>query len=102
MKIAFIGLGIMGLRWPRNVAKKYPLIGYDVVAKETPFPFADSYEECVRFADVIISMVPKNEHMIALYAELKKYLRPGQICIDMSTIFPGVSQQVAKELAPLG
>lgn len=102
MKIAFIGLGIMGLPMAANVAKKYPLIGYDVVAKETPFPFADSYEECVRFADVIISMVPKNEHMIALYAELKKYLRPGQICIDMSTIFPGVSEQVAKELAPLG
>jgi 3-hydroxyisobutyrate dehydrogenase-like beta-hydroxyacid dehydrogenase len=102
MKIAFIGLGIMGLPMASNVAKKYPLIGYDVMAKETPFPFAHSYEECVSYADVIISMVPKNEHMIALYGELKKYLRRGQICIDMSTIYPAVSQQVAKDLAKLG
>jgi 3-hydroxyisobutyrate dehydrogenase-like beta-hydroxyacid dehydrogenase len=102
MKIAFIGLGIMGLPMASNVAKKYPLIGFDVMPKETPFPFAKSYKECADYADVIISMVPKNEHMIALYGELKKYLHKGQICIDMSTIYPGVSQQVAKELAALG
>jgi 3-hydroxyisobutyrate dehydrogenase-like beta-hydroxyacid dehydrogenase len=102
MKIAFIGLGIMGLPMAINVAKKYPLIGYDVMPKETPFPFAHSYQECVEYADVIVSMVPKNEHMIALYSELKKYLHKGQICIDMSTIYPGVSQQVAQELKPLG
>jgi 3-hydroxyisobutyrate dehydrogenase-like beta-hydroxyacid dehydrogenase len=102
MKVAFIGLGIMGMPMATNIAKKYPLIGYDVIKKETPFPFASSYEECVSFADVIITMVPKNEHMIAAYAELKKFLKPGQICIDMSTIAPAVSIQVAHELKALG
>ena len=102
MKVAFIGLGIMGMPMATNVAKSYDLIGYDVVAKETPFPFAKSYQECCEFADVIISMVPKNEHMLALYGELKKYLRKGTICIDMSTISPEVSRKVAEELRLLG
>jgi 3-hydroxyisobutyrate dehydrogenase-like beta-hydroxyacid dehydrogenase len=102
MKVAFIGIGTMGLPMATNIAKKYPLIGYDVVKKDTPFPFASSYEECVRFADVIISMVPKNEHMISLYKELIKYLRPGQICIDMSTIYPDVSIKTAEELNKKG
>ncbi len=102
MKIAFIGLGIMGMPMAENVAKKYDLIGYDIVPKKTDFPFASSYEECVSFADVIISMVPKNEHMIALYNELLKYLRPGQICIDMSTIAPRVNVEMAKKVEAKG
>lgn len=102
MKIAFIGLGIMGMPMATNVSKKYDLIGYDVIKKDTPFPFASSYKECVDFADVIISMVPKNEHMLALYSEIKPYLRKGQIWIDMSTISPSTNQGVAKELDGTG
>ena len=102
MKIAFIGLGIMGMPMATNVAKKYELIGYDVVKKDTPFPFASSYKECVDFADVIISMVPKNEHMLALFESIKPYLRKGLIWIDMSTISPATNQKVAKELEGTG
>ena len=102
MKIAFIGLGIMGMPMATNVAKKYDLIGYDVIKKETPFPFASSYQECVDYADVIISMVPKNEHMLSLYHEMKPFLRKGQIWIDMSTISPLVNKSVALELAGTG
>ncbi|MBR1846119.1 MAG: NAD(P)-dependent oxidoreductase [Bacilli bacterium] len=101
MNIAFIGLGIMGMPMATNVAKKYDLIGYDVVQKETPFPFASSYEECAK-RDIIISMVPKNEHFVSLVASMKPYLHEGQIWIDMSTISPEVSREKAKELAPLG
>lgn len=102
MKVAFIGLGIMGLPMATNVSKKYDLIGYDVFKKETPFPFANSYKECVDFADVIISMVPKNEHMLSLYSSIKPYLRRGQIWIDMSTISPSTNQTVAKDLEGSG
>ena len=102
MKVSFIGLGIMGMPMATNIAKKHDLLGYDIIKKETPFPFASSYEECVNHADVIVTMLPKNEHVKACYAELLKYLRPGQICIDMSTIFPGVSQEVAKQLEAKG
>ncbi len=102
MRIAFIGLGIMGMPMATNVAKQYPLIGYDVIKKDTAFPFASSYKECVDFADVIISMVPKNEHMLSLFSELKPHFRKGQIWIDMSTISPATNQKVAKELEGTG
>ena len=102
MKVAFIGLGIMGMPMATNVAKQYDLIGYDVIKKETPFPFASSYKECADFADVIISMVPKNEHMLSLFSELKPHFRKGQIWIDMSTISPATNQKVAKELEGTG
>ena len=102
MKVAFIGLGIMGMPMATNVAKAYGLIGYDVIKKETPFPFASSYKECADFADVIISMVPKNEHMLSLFSELKPHFRKGQIWIDMSTISPATNQKVAKELEGSG
>ncbi len=97
MKIAFIGLGIMGMPMATNVSKQYELIGYDVIKKETPFPFASSYEECGKFADVIISMVPKNEHFKSLVNTMLPYLRKGQIWIDMSTISPAT----ALEMKPL-
>lgn len=102
MKIAFIGLGIMGLPMATNVSKKYDLIGFDIVKKETSFPFASSYEECAKFADVIISMVPKNEHFVSLIKEMKPYLRNGQIWIDMSTISPSVSVEMKEELNKVG
>ena len=102
MKVAFIGLGIMGMPMATNVAKAYDLIGYDVIKKDTPFPFASSYKECADFADVIISMVPKNEHMLSLFSELKPHFRKGQIWIDMSTISPSTNQKVAKELEGTG
>ena len=102
MKVAFIGLGIMGMPMANNVSKKYDLIGFDVIKKDTSFPFASSYKECVDFADVIISMVPKNEHMLSLYKEIKPYLRKGQIWIDMSTISPSTNQKVARDLDGTG
>ena len=102
MKIAFIGLGIMGMPMAANISKKFDLIGYDIIKKETPFPFASSYEECVRFADVIISMVPKNEHFLSLFYSIKPYLRSGQIWIDMSTISPETNRIIAKKLEGTG
>ena len=102
MKIAFIGLGIMGLPMATNVSKKYDLIGYDIVKKETSFPLASSYEECTNFADVIISMVPKNEHFCSLVDALSPTLKKGTIWIDMSTISPIVSKNASEKLKEIG
>ena len=102
MKVAFIGLGIMGMPMATNISKKYDLIGFDIFKKETPFKFASSYKECVDFADVIISMVPNNDNMLELFKEIKPYFRKGQIWIDMSTISPATNIKVAKELEGTG
>ena len=102
MKIAFIGLGIMGLPMATNISKKYDLIGYDVVQKETPFAFASSYEECAKFADVIISMVPNNDNFTNLVSDMLPFLRSGQIWIDMSTISPLTSLANKERLDKVG
>ena len=102
MKVGFIGLGIMGLPMATNIAKKFELVGYDVVKKETPFPFASSIEEVVTTCDVVVSMVPKNEHVKSVYSEVVKYVKKGQIFIEMSTISPSVSTEIAHQIEALG
>lgn len=92
----------MGMPMANNIFKKFDVIGYDVVKKETDFPFASSYEEAVNDADVIISMVPKNEHAIALYDTLLPLLKTGQICIEMSTIAVSVHNEIVKKLEAKG
>lgn len=98
MRVGFIGLGIMGMPMATNVFKKFDVIGYDVVSKEAPFKVVSSIEELVNNSDIIISMVPKNEHVISVYNEVEKYIRKDMICIDMSTINPDVNRQVAKRI----
>lgn len=102
MKVGFIGLGIMGMPMATNVSRKYDLIGYDVIAKETPFAIASSIKEVVENCDVIISMVPKNEHVQSVYSEAMPFIRKGQTFIEMSTISPSVSSKIAQEVESKG
>ena len=102
MKVGFIGLGTMGLPMATNISKKYPLIGYDIVPVEASFPIVSSIEKVVKNSDVVISMVPKNEHVLAVYSEVYDHVRPGQIFIEMSTISPSVSNGIAEKVESLG
>jgi 3-hydroxyisobutyrate dehydrogenase len=97
MKIGFIGLGTMGLPMAENIAKKYQVIGNDVIKRETSFPFVAKIEDLVNQVDVVISMVPKNEHVINVYQQVFKYAHEKMIFIDMSTISPEVSKNLALE-----
>ena len=103
MKIGFIGLGIMGESMCENIVKKHDDKVYcndlnraqvEKLAAVGAIPCRDNVE-VAKNADVIISMVPKSEHVKALYTELLPYITAGKICIDMSTIDPSVSREVA-------
>ena len=110
MKIGFIGLGIMGESMCENIVKKHDDKVYcsDLnkaqVAKLQGVGAigCDNNIEVAKNADVIISMVPKSEHVKALYTELLPYIDSTKICIDMSTIDPSVSQEVAKMIKAKG
>ncbi len=102
MKVGFIGLGIMGMPMATNVSKKFDLIGYDVVSKTAPFPLVSSIKEIVDNCDVVISMVPKNEHVMSVYQEVMPYVKKGQIFIEMSTISPSVSSNIASQIEAKG
>ena len=51
--------------------------------------------EIAQNADVIITMIPTSKHVADCYDELLPYLDESKICIDMSTIEPWVSVEVA-------
>ena len=110
MKIGFIGLGIMGESMCENIVKKHNDTVYcsDLnkaqVAKlvEAGATGLDSNVEVAKNADVIITMVPKSEHVKAVYTELLPYIDNSKICIDMSTIDPSVSVEVANMIKAKG
>lgn len=108
--IGFIGLGLMGEAMSKNIIAKFDgaVLVYDVnpeaVARLTAVGAqpCDAVEDIAKRADVIISMVPRSEHVQAVYQQMLPFLHQGQITIDMSTIEPSVSAALAAEVAKTG
>lgn len=103
MKIGFIGLGIMGESMSENIVKKHDDDVYvfdfvkekvDLLAAKGAIP-CESSKELAEKSDVIISMVPKSEHSRSVYTEILPLLDETKTCIDMSTIDPSVSVEIA-------
>lgn len=110
MKIGFIGLGIMGESMCENIVKKHNDSVYvsDLNKAQVEKLAAigavacNSNTEVAENADLIITMVPKSEHVKAVYTELLPYIDESKICIDMSTIDPSVSVEVANMIKAAG
>jgi len=105
VKIAFIGLGHMGNPMCRNLLKAGHIIkAFDIVPAliEKVVPFgaihAGSVAECVKEAEVIITMLPSSPHVKNVYGfeggVLANAAR-GVLLIDSSTIDPMTSREVA-------
>jgi len=111
-KIGFIGLGIMGAPMVRNLLTA----GYDVTAfdlapdrveavVEDGGKGASSIAEAVRDADVVITMVPASpqvEKVVLHEGGVLENIRAGGLIIDMSSITPQTSVDVAKAAAAKG
>lgn len=105
MKVAFLGLGNMGLPMALNLIKAgHQVQGFDLVqAQLDAFKVAggipmSSASEATLDVDVIISMLPASRHVEALYlgdSGLLASANPKALLIDCSTISPQVSQSVA-------
>jgi 3-hydroxyisobutyrate dehydrogenase len=105
MKVAFLGLGNMGLPMALNLIKAgHQVHGFDLVQSQLDAFKAgggisvQSASEAAKDADVIISMLPASRHVEALYlgdAGLLATANPKALLIDCSTISPKVSQTVA-------
>lgn len=110
MNLGFVGLGLMGSAMSGNLLKKSgcPVYVYDVS------PAACEYMEtqgavvmpsCAALGekcDVIFSMLPKNEHVAAVYEEMLPCAKPGTLFVDMSTISPEVSRGLSVRVAEFG
>ena len=110
MKIGFIGLGVMGESMCANIVKKHNDTVYcsdlnraqvEKLASLGAVP-CDNNVQVAENADIIVSMVPTSANVRDLYNELLPYIRPGMICIDMSTIDPDVSVEVSLKVKAKG
>jgi 2-hydroxy-3-oxopropionate reductase len=111
-KVAFIGLGIMGKPMSKNLLKAgYELVVYDIVAKAVEevvaagAQAAKSPKEAAEQAETIITMLPNSPHVkevILGEGGVIEGVKRGSIVIDMSSIAPLVSRQIAGELAKKG
>lgn len=110
MKIGFIGLGIMGESMCENIVKKHNDTVFCNDHKDAQIKKLESFGcvgcysnlEIAERADIIITMIPTGEHVKAAYREMLPALCEGKICIDMSTIEPWVSVEVANEVKKTG
>ena len=108
-KIGFIGLGIMGKPMSKNLLKAgYPLVVYDIVAEAVDEAVkagaekGTSPKDVAAKTDAIITMLPNSPHVkeVVLGKDgIIETMRPGSILIDMSSIAPLVSREVAAALA---
>ena len=106
-RIGFIGVGIMGRPMARNLVKAgYPVTIFDIdrasveALENEGLPAASSSKEVAEKSDVVITMLPEDAHVeAAILGENGVFAgaRPGQLVIDMSTISPVVSRNIAEE-----
>jgi len=104
--IGFIGLGIMGKPMAYNLMKA----GYElVISNRNPVPANElaaegaitvgSPQAVAEQSDVVITMLPDSPHVRAVVTGEKGVLagaKAGSLVIDMSTISPVVTQEVAQ------
>ena len=105
--IGFIGIGIMGRPMAKNLIKAgYKLIVYDKYAKFDDIlalgaEGANSGREAASRSEIIITMLPNSPHVrdaILGAGGVLEGVKSGAIVIDMSSIAPAVSQEVAAAL----
>ena len=112
MKIGFIGLGIMGKPMSKNLLKA----GYELVVMDknqaaveevvtAGAKAADTPRAVAEQADVIITMLPNSPHVREVVLGENGIIegaKQGTVVIDMSSIAPLVSRELAQTLAEKG
>lgn len=105
LRIAYIGIGIMGRGMARNLLKKgFPVTVYNRTRAKAEALVADgakvagSAAEAAAGADVVITNVPDSPDVEAAVAGpqgILETLRAGAVLMDHSTISPVVTQRLA-------
>lgn len=112
MKIGFIGLGIMGKPMAKNLLKAgHELVVFDIVKENVDYLVesgavaASSSKEVAEACTYIITMLPNSPHVKnAVLGEngILDGAKPGSVLIDMSSIAPNASQEIAAECEKKG
>ncbi len=112
IRVGFIGTGLMGLPMARNLRKAgFPVTAYNRTrSRADPLTeqggvVVDSPREVAERSDVVITIVsdtPDVQQVILGPNGIIEAIRPGMTIIDMSTISPRVTKQIAADLAARG
>lgn len=112
MRIGFIGLGIMGKPMSKNLLKA----GFELVVLDRNQPAVDevvaagaksaaSPKEVAAQSDIVITMLPNSPHVKEVVLGENGVIegaKAGTIVVDMSSIAPLVSREIAAKLAEKG
>ncbi len=110
--IGFIGLGIMGKPMAKNLLKAgYPLTVYDIVPDkaeevvEAGAKAGSSSKDVAEKSEIVITMLPNSPEVKEAVLGKNGVLegtKPGTILIDMSSIAPLASKEVAEKAKEKG
>jgi 3-hydroxyisobutyrate dehydrogenase len=111
-EIGFVGVGNMGLPMVANLVKAgHRVHAFDVrpaaveAAGQRGAGAASSAADAARRGDVVITMLPNSPDVEGAYlgpGGVLEGVRPGLVCIDMSTIDPATTRRVGERVAAAG
>jgi len=112
MKIGFVGLGIMGKPMVKNLLNAgHEVLGFDIVKENVEYITAAGAVGASSIADVakgcklIITMLPNGPQVRDVVlgdGGILEAAEAGSIVVDMSSIAPGVAQEICSECAKKG
>ena len=115
MKIGFIGLGIMGKPMAKNLIKAgHDLTVYNrsrasvdevVEFSQGKAKAADKASDVAKGAELVLTMLPNSPHVKSVMLtdnKVAEHMEKGAVFIDMSSINPLASREIADELAKMG
>lgn len=111
-KIAFIGLGHMGLPMACNLVKAgHEVSGFDLVPSALEQLVAaggkasTSARDAIEGVQIVVSMLPASRHVEGLYLGddgLLAYIQAGSLVLECSTIAPDAARKVHAAAAQMG
>jgi 3-hydroxyisobutyrate dehydrogenase len=108
-KIAFVGLGNMGLPMALNLAKAgHDLVGFDLVpaaieaAGKAGIKIAEPGAAALDGVDTVVTMLPNGKLVLDVYADMLKTAVPGTLFIDSSTIDVASARSAHESAAAAG
>lgn len=102
MNIAFIGTGIMGSPMALHLSKKHKVTVYnrtiEKAKKLEPFvKVVSTISEAVKDAEVVFTIVGYPKDVRNVYNEIFSAVKPGTICVDMTTSSPKLAKELFTE-----
>jgi len=103
MKIAFIGLGNMGLPMALNLKNAgHDVTGFDTIAHPEGLTLATSGAEAAAGADVVITMLPNGQILRAVADQVIPAMQAGAVLCDCSTVDVDSAKAVAEQATAAG